>query len=123
MTYRQLNDWDSKGALPNQREQSNGWRKFDPRQLFVVLVCSEIRKQFGVPVEKLAWLQKFMLQNDANHFSAAVEMMRLGLAVLILTDLSDQFEMDSDREIGRLLNFGYCRRDESQSYVLLLVNP
>ena len=88
ISYRQLNDWDSKGALPTQRVRGSGWRKFDSRQLFVILVLAEIRNQFGVSIEKLAWLQKFMLQDGANHFLAAVEMMRLGLAVvLFLPDL------------------------------------
>lgn len=64
------------------------------------MVCAELRKQFGVPIEKLAWLQKFMLQEGADHFSAAVEMMKHGLAVLILTDLSHQFDMDADFAIG-----------------------
>jgi DNA-binding transcriptional MerR regulator len=123
ISYRQLNGWDSKGALPSQRKQGSGWRKFDPKQFFVILVCAEIRKQFGVPLQKLAWLQKFMLQDGANHFSAAVKKMRYGLAVLILTDLRQQFDMDSDSAIGDLLDMGYCRYDEPQSYVLLLVNP
>jgi hypothetical protein len=123
ISYRQLNDWDSKGALPTQPVRGSGWRKFDPRQFFVILVCAEIRKQFGVPIEKLAWLQRFMLQDGANHFVAAVEKMRHGMAVLILTDLSQQFDMDSDFAIGDLLRLGYCRYDDDQSYVLLLVNP
>jgi len=123
VTYRQLNDWDVKGALPSQRRRTSGWRKFDPKQFFVVLVCAELRKQFGVPIEKLAWLQKFMLQEGADHFSVAFEMMKHGLAVLILTDLSHQFDMDADFAIGDLLDMGYCRYDKPQSYVLLLVNP
>jgi DNA-binding transcriptional MerR regulator len=123
VTYRQLNDWDVKGALPSQRRRSGGWRKFDPRQFFVILVCAEIRKQFGVPLQQLAWLQKFMLQDGADHFSAALRMMKHGLAVLILTDLSHQFDMDADFAIGNLLDMGHCRYDEPQSYVLLLVNP
>ena len=123
ISYRQLNGWDSKGALPRQRARNSGWRKFDPKQFFVILVCAEIRKQFGVPIEKLAWLQRFMLQYGANHFSAALEMMKRGLAVLILTDLSRQFDMDADFAIGDLINMGYCRYDEPQSYVLILVNP
>jgi MerR HTH family regulatory protein len=123
ISYRQLNDWDSKGALPSQRARFSGWRKFDPRQLFVILVCAEIRKQFGVPIEKLAWLQKFMLQGGANYFSVAVEMIRLGFAVLIFTDLSNQFVMDTDVALAESLNQGSCRYDEPQSYVLLLVNP
>lgn len=123
ISYRQLNGWDSKGALPGRRKHSSEWRKFDPRQFFVILVCAEIRKRFGVSIDKLAWIQKFMLQDGANHFLAAVEMMRDGLAVLLLTDLREQFEMNSDFEISDLLRFGYCRYDEEQSYVLLLVNP
>jgi DNA-binding transcriptional MerR regulator len=123
ISYRQLNGWDSKGALPRQRARSSGWRKFDPKQFFVILVCAEIRKQFGVPLEKLAWLQKFMLQDGANHFLAALEMMRRGLAVLIFTDLSRQFDLDADFAIGDLINMGYCRYDQPQRYVLLLVNP
>lgn len=123
ISYRQLNGWDSKGALPRQRARSSGWRKFDPKQFFVILVCAEIRKQFGVPIEKLAWLQKFMLQDGANHFSAALEMMKRGLAVLIFTDLSHQFEMDADYAIGSSIDMGCCRYDEPQSYVLILVNP
>src|SRR3984957_20332491 len=123
ITYRQVNDWDSKGALPNRRAQSSGWRKFDPRQFFVILVCAEIRKQFGAPIEKLAWLQKFMLQDGADHFSAAVGMMKHGLAVLISTDLSERFDMDADFAIGDSLRMGQCRDNEPQSYVLLLVNP
>ncbi len=87
------------------------------------MVCAEIRKQFGAPIEKLAWLQKFMLQDGANHFLAAVEMMKHGLAVLILTNLTSQFDMDADHAIGELLSLGYCRYDKPQSYVLLLVNP
>ena len=79
--------------------------------------------KFGVPIKKLAWLQRFMLEDEANHYSAAVEMMRLGLAVVIFTDLNEQFEMNLDSVIGNSIRLGYCRYDEPQSYVLLLVNP
>ena len=123
ISYRQLNDWDAKGALPTQRVRRSGWRKFDSRQLFVILVLVDIRNQFGVSIEKLAWLQKFMLQDGANHFLAAVEMMRLGLAVILFTDLSAQFDMNSDLEIADSLRAGCCRYDQPQNYVLLLVNP
>jgi hypothetical protein len=42
-------------------------------------------------------------------------MMKHGLAVLIFTDLSQQFDMDSDSAIGDLLDMGYCRYDKPQS--------
>lgn len=123
VTYRQLNDWDSKGALPNQRAGDFGWRKFNAKQFFVILLCAELRRQFGVSLEKIAWLQKFMLQDGADHFSSAVNMMKHGLAVFILTDLIDEFHMEPDYAIGDLLDMGYFRYDEPQSYVLLFVNP
>jgi hypothetical protein len=64
-----------------------------------------------------------MLQPGANHFQAATKLMERGLAVLILTDLREQFDMDSDNAIGELFCSGYCRYDKPQSYSLLLVNP
>jgi hypothetical protein len=64
-----------------------------------------------------------MLQDGADHFSAALKMMKQGLAIMILTDLNHQFDMDFDSAIGDLLGMGYRRYDEPQSYVLILVNP
>ncbi len=57
LSYRQLNDWDQKGALAGERASESGWRKFSPRELFAVLICAEIRKRFGVPVESLNWIK------------------------------------------------------------------
>jgi hypothetical protein len=123
LSYRQINDWDSKGALPNSREQEAGWRKFSVRDLFVLMVCSEVRKRYGMPLEKLVWLKSFMLQEGANHFQAAMRMMGYGLAVFVFTDLEKNFTMDSDIDIADLLNLGYCRSDNPQAYIFLCVNP
>ena len=68
ISYRQLNDWDSKGALPTQRVGSSGWRKFDSRQLFVILICAEIRNKFGVSIEKLAWLPELYAPRRGQSF-------------------------------------------------------
>lgn len=122
LSYRQLNDWDSKGALPNSREQEASWRKFSTRDLFVLMVCSEVRTRYGTPLEKLGWLKSIMLQ-EAGHFEAAVGMMNLGLAVFIFTDLEKSFSMESDIDIADLLNMGYCRFDHQQAYIFLSVNP
>jgi hypothetical protein len=123
LSYRQLNDWDSKGALPNSREQQAGWRKFSVRDLFVLMVCSEVRKRYGMPLEKLAWLKSFMMQDGADHFEAAVRMMQYGLAVFIFTDLEESFDMDTDIAIADMLELGYCRYDHPHAYIFVCINP
>lgn len=122
LTYRQLNDWDSKGALPGQRQGQAGWRRFSPREVFALLVCSEIRKRFGAPVESLRFVREFMLQEGADHLRAATELMECGLSVWLLTDLSETFIMDTDHEFGVLLSNGLCRTDKPRGFVLLSVN-
>ena len=123
LSYRQLNDWDAKGALPNCRKQEAGWRKFRVRELFVLMVCSEVRKRFCVPLERLAWLKSFMLQQRADHFQAALRMMQHGLAVFIFTDLEQSFDMEADFAVADMLELGYCRYDDPQAYIFLCVNP
>ena len=123
LSYRQLNDWDSKGALPNSREQEACWRKFTVRDLFVLMVCSEVRKRYGMPLEKLVWLKSFMLQGGADHFQAAVRMMQHGLAVFIFTDLEKSFDMAADIAIADMLELGYCRYDHPHAFIFICVNP
>jgi hypothetical protein len=64
-----------------------------------------------------------MLQDGADHFRAAVELMALGMSVLLFTDLSETFVMDTDAEIEDMLRLGWLRAEEPQSYCLLKLNP
>lgn len=123
LSYRQLNDWEGKGVMPDPRSEDASWRKYSPRDIFALMVCKEIRDRFGVPLESLRWLKDFMFQQDADHFAAAVEMMAMGMSVLLLTDLSKTFVMDSDLEMEDLLKLGYFRHEEGQGYILLKLNP
>ena len=123
LSYRQINEWDQKGVLPETRSGDAGWRKFSPRDIFALMVCSEIRRQFGVPVESLKWVRAFMLQEGADHLQAAAEIMSRGMAVVLLTDLKQTFVMDSDLEIEDLLHLGYFRHEGPQGYLLIKLNP
>ncbi len=123
LSYRQLNEWDRRGALPDSRDNATSWRKFSPKSLFILLVCAEIRSRFGVPLEQLKWLQEFMTKEEADHFSAAVRLMSHGLNVLLLTDFKATFQMAADVDIGDLLYLGYTRHEKPESFVLLKVNP
>lgn len=123
LSSRQLSDWDGKGALPGTRSGSEGWRRFTPREVFTLMVLSEIRRKFGVPVDRLAFVKNFMLQPGADHFKAAIELIAvLGTGVCILTDLEETFLLDSDIEIANLLSAGMLGTNDPGGYVLVKVN-
>ena len=124
ISYRQLNDWESKGALPTQRDREAGWRRFSARELFVLLICRTLRQNFGVPVEKLTFITSFMLQKNNDHFGYALGMIqRIGFNFYILTDLQETFMMDCDMEIMDLFRLGFFKSDSSNNYLLIHVNP
>ena len=75
LTYRQLNDWERRGALPHDRERDAGWRRFTAREVFALMVCAEIKAKFGTPLTRLKWVVDFMGQKGANHLRAALDMM------------------------------------------------
>lgn len=124
LSYRQLNDWDAKGVLPRSREKDGAWRRFTPRDVFVIMVVAEIRKRFGVPLEMLSWLKSFMLQEGADHFQAAVELIaHLGVSVFVVTDLRKTFFMEPDVEVANLLMMEYYRGNEPDQFLAIKVNP
>ena len=124
LSYRQLNDWESKGVLPSKKRSKAGWRKFTPREVFVLMVCKEIRDKFGVPLEKLSFIKSVMLKKEANHFQYAVECMYgVGMTIYLLTDLKETFIMDTDAEIEDLFRMGMFRGSDEQGYLLIKINP
>lgn len=122
LSYRQVNDWEAKGALPGGDDRGAGWRKFSPRDVFALMVCSAIRQRFGVPMEKVKFVHDFMHRDDADHLRAAVSMMNLGLTVYLLTDFGETFIMNSDLEFLDLMTHGFFRADCPQGYVFLRIN-
>jgi len=123
LSSRQLNDWDARGALPHAREGDAGWRRFTSRDIFVLMVCAEMRKRFGVPVDQLKVMKEWMLTGEANHLAAAIEIIgTLGVDVWILTDFDTTFIMDSDLEMHSLFGMGVAGAG-NDGFVLLKVNP
>ncbi len=123
LSYRQLNDWDAKGAVPGEREAEGKWRKFTPRAVFTLMVCAALRRQFGAPVEALKFVQSSMMQEKANHLRAATEMMRLGVRVWLLTDCKTTFIMDNDIEFGEMFECGLLRKERAPGFYLLAIDP
>src|SRR5437867_6865558 len=107
MSYRQLNDWEVKGAVSADKDRGEGWRKFSARDLFVIMVCAELRKRFGIPLEQIKFVHDFMRKDGADHLRAAFKLMNLGLSVYLLTDFKETFVLDSDLEFEDLMSYGY----------------
>ena len=124
LSYRQLNDWEARGIGGTNDDRGAKWRRYSPKQIFALMVCAEFRKRFGIPVERLGFVQQFMFQDDADHLQAAVELMALlGVGVWIVTDFEDTFIMDSELEFTDLIALGWVRGEGSKAFVWLKVNP
>jgi len=92
--------------------------------LFTIIVCAELRKQFGIPVDRLKYVQDFMLQEGADHLAAAVDLMSsFGVGVWLCTDFDQTFILDSELEFDDLWRVGYFSAHQTTSFVFLNVWP
>jgi len=128
LSYRQVNDWGRKGALTASRDSDRGWRRFTPSELFVILVCAEIRRTFGVPLESLKWLRANLLDHEFDAFRySAQQMEHSRLPVLLITDLKTSITIENTLEIAdRLHHMWFSGVDEeigTTGQILLKVNP
>ncbi|MBP9115198.1 MAG: MerR family transcriptional regulator [Acidimicrobiia bacterium] len=124
LSYRQLNDWESRGALPEDDDRGAGWRNYTPREVFVVMVMSELRKQYGIPVEKLKYIKDFMLQEGADHFRYCIEKISLlGTSIWLITDFDETFLLDTELEISDMFSLGYFHTEKQKGYCLLNLTP
>lgn len=125
LSYRQLNDWESRGAFEAEAERGSKWRRFTPKQIFALTVCAELRKQFGFSVKQLRFVNDFMNQEGANHLEVAIQMMAsLGLPVWLCTDGKEAFIMDSELEFRDLVEHGFLGGGHKEAaYAFLKVSP
>lgn len=118
------NQWDRRGVLPHDRFGEAGWRRFSLREIFALAVCVELRRRFGVPLERLRWVQDRMLCEGADHLKAAVDQMAtLGVGVWLLTDLEDIFIIDSEPGLEDLWSRGFLAAHNQSGFVLVDVSP
>ena len=123
LSSRQQNDWDERGALPHEREGDEGWRRFSLRDVFVIMVSAEMRRQYNIPVKRLKWMQDFMLQDGANHFKVAAELMAMfGGGVWLCTDFEECFIMDSEFEFTDIWRMGGFGPSMKRGLVFLPLN-
>jgi hypothetical protein len=124
LSYRQINDWDARGVLPNDREGAGSWRRFTAKELFTVIVCAELRRHFGVSLSRLNYVREIMGHEEKNFLTWAYRLMvMLGVEVWLLTDLEKTFIMDSELEFLDLMGNGFFSGESERGYLFLKVSP
>ena len=76
LTYRQLNEWDKRDALPHDRKGESGWRRLNGWQAMALSIASDLRRRFGVPVGMSRGVISWLL-GDAPTFEPASNYDRL----------------------------------------------
>jgi len=56
LSARQIHLWHKSGPVRPDRENPQGWRRFSPYQLFVLKLCADLRKLYGVDLTFFNWL-------------------------------------------------------------------
>lgn len=120
LTYRQINDWDGRGAMPHSRTSAKGWRRYSPRDVFSLIIAAELHRRFGIPVKKLRYVTSIMSQDGVNHLLYAVDLMSmLGVDMWLMTDFESVFVLDSELEFDDLSQYGVMGGVGGESFVMM----
>ncbi|MGI6240466.1 MAG: MerR family transcriptional regulator [Candidatus Omnitrophota bacterium] len=125
LTYRQINDWDSKGALSNDRESSNGWRKFNLQEIFAMAVCKDVRDKFGVSIEVLEFLKSRLLSTKNDCFKKAIDyIFPWGSSAYLVTDLSSNVFVCINTAFGEMAQKGELDLITKEEHLIIIkLNP
>lgn len=129
LSYRQLNDWEMRGALPESKGrepkgEGSQWRKYTFYELFIIAVLAELKRRFDTPTEKLKFIKDSMVRQGISRLNALMFHVSLhGLSQWLLTDFEETFVMDSELGVKEMFEQGYFHSDEQAAYVLLNVTP
>ena len=124
MSYRQLNSWDEKGAIPSSRDTVDAWRKFTPDDFFTILICKELRDKFGVSFESIKRLQDKFEKDKFNNLQHTINCITpAGYTVCLFTDLQDDFYILNDLDMAALIQTGFFRKKNAKDFLILRLNP
>lgn len=119
LSYKQLYDWDAKGLLSSKREGKAGWRRFTEGQALTLLVCAEIRREFGVPVEDLALLSSQLSVMASGHLRS---FLYESAPHVVYTDLKDETGMGSLVEVTGKMTQKLQRKEGVPGFIVLRVD-
>lgn len=123
LSYRQLNEWEAKGALPSQRETAE-WRRYTLTEAFVIAIAKTVRDSFGTPLESLGWLTRSLLDlpNDPLRWAFA-KMRDHHVSLFLRTDLKSYVWLGIDIDLGEEFEGGAERSEDVAPTIVLQLNP
>lgn len=119
MTYRQIHDWENRAGIgESDRAAPEGWRKFDLSELLALCICSELRRQFSLPLSDIGNLYKWFLGKKTDKVNETLAMigelnidsMRQNPKISKLLSLQGQDLIEALKdEVNRYVVSEYCR--------------
>ncbi len=123
ITYRQLNDWENRGLLPSSSRRGRKWRRFDDRESFAILICAQLRQQYGIPIDSMIWVKDQLLTDWQHGFYVAKTKFEMdGASVFLLTDLKHRFTILTSPDLARMSITGFFETSSCQHFLLLKLN-
>lgn len=62
LTYRQLHDWENRaGVMTPERATSEGWRRFTVEEVLALIICTTIRRQCALPLDRMRILFRWLM--------------------------------------------------------------
>jgi DNA-binding transcriptional MerR regulator len=114
LSYRQLNEWDKREALPHERKGDTGWRRMNTWQAIALRIISDLHRQFGIPLAKLSSLLHWMLGNAPTQW----EQWRLLRAEDTLWDFPDEEKEKHNKKLKEALK--YAKRLDNGTFLVSL---
>jgi len=123
LSYRQLNDWEQRGALPGEDDRDGeAWRRFSPSEMFALMICGELKREYGIPLEKLKFILESISGGGDAHFRRAIWLVEQGVSTLLITDMTKTLMIESDLEVEDLVFSEFFRANAFKHSLILRLN-
>ncbi|MFH1859666.1 MAG: MerR family transcriptional regulator [bacterium] len=116
ITYRMVNDWDSRGMFDAERQTTRGWRRFSMADVIKLSIMKKL-KDTGFPLYKLKGILNWLENNPAIEFS--IKQLTENINCYLYTDFEDEYGLYSDEE---LLNFLKVKKEKERISIIFPVN-
>lgn len=125
LSYRQLNDWDTKRSLlPENEDRGEGWRKYTLHEVFIISILAELKRKFHTPTKKLLFVKEVLTSRGDGRMNAMMLHVTLvGVSQWLITDFEDSLEMVSELEMSYKLNQGFFHSEDQVGFVMLNITP
>lgn len=95
VSYRQINDWDSKNVLPKKERDKDSWRRFSGVDIIRLTIISKL-VELGIPIQRQKKLIEWM--NKPEAMSWLVKKISWGFSMFLVTDLEGNIGFDDESE-------------------------